>query len=401
VVESVHPSCAKLRYDFPPRSDVARSGGPAPGWIPLALRLRYLLGLVLLTAIYTVVAAFRLSPEAAVASGFSTWIELPLGLLVLLIAPGYGIVTLGAGKRPPWPWYLTLILIVGLSVAFNIAIGLILLSLNYGLPAVVLGLATLLVDAAAAVRAWATPPMAPDTRFESMVRREFRLPGFNPAQRAVAYTFLAAILIVLAGIAYLAIIQPRNTQDLAFSISGTGGNVTTLPTSGHTGNVLNVSVSIRNGAVAQTWKLELHAVNLTLPGTSFLQVPWGGVLLLGNGGTESSIGIPFNAGQTKTELVGFEFSAPGHYNMNFTLNDLSGSPVRNASFSVSITNPPSVAGTLAPSFWSESSSMKWAGSEVHGTSPDARVGGRFGSPGSTLLAARCVDPLDHRSRSVP
>jgi uncharacterized membrane protein len=311
---------------------VQRPEGDPPEGVPLSLRLSHLALLLLLTAAYAVVSAIDL---AGVYPSLAPWINLPLGLVVLFVAPGYGLVALGVGERPRWPWYLTWILIVGLSVGFNLAIGFVLLEFHLGLPGFVLALGALVVDGAALARFVTTPPMVEDTRFSAMVRAQLRLPGFSPGQRAAAYALFLAIVLVFGTVVYIASVHPHQPSDVSFGITNPAGNVTGIPQRQSINSHVEILADIGNNGTTQTWTLVVESSPKAFPGTSFTPVVWAVPIPLGPNVTSSEL-VPTSANQALTVPVTFSFTQVGDYTVSFLLETAGGATVRQATISLVI-----------------------------------------------------------------
>ncbi|MGI0053018.1 MAG: hypothetical protein ACREC5_06420, partial [Thermoplasmata archaeon] len=160
-------------------ADTAGPGPPEPPSGPF-FRPSYLVALIALAAIYLVTSA--LVPVV--------WVELPLGILTLFLMPGYAIGSLALRHRNRWPWALKFALVVGWSVAVNVAMGLALLLLHLGLPPVAFGAVALgLLGTAWAVDGSRTG-IGPVGASPRGLGRSFRLAGYRPAQRAAAYALV-------------------------------------------------------------------------------------------------------------------------------------------------------------------------------------------------------------------
>jgi len=279
------------------------------------------------------------------------WLTVPLGLLTLLFAPGYGIVAIGAGERKRWPWYFTLVVVVGLSVAFNVAIGLLLLLGNYGLLPLVLAISSLIVIFLGAVAQFARASPSSDDRFATMVRSELSLKGFSAGQRAAAYTLLIALMLVLAGLTYIASVNPREKSDVSLGISGSQGSVASLPIRFPSMHPTTLVVTVGNNNTAQAWDLFVSASataegsplnNSTVPpAVTAYSVNWSSPLFLGDGSfSETSLG-EFAPNEVITLNVAVQFNATltnhtgwtTNYTVTFELIPAAGgSPVRSTSW---------------------------------------------------------------------
>jgi hypothetical protein len=319
---------------------------------PLPIRISVLLLLTLLTAVYCVAIIFP----------GTVWITVPLGLLTLLFTPGYGLVAIGVGERARWPWYLTFIVVVGLSVAFNVAIGILLAQGHYGLLPLVLAVSSLFILFLGGVAQFTRYPVASDDRFMSQVRSELGLPGFSPGQRMAGYALLLAIVLVIAGLAYFASVDPRQKSDVSFGITGPQGSSESLPIDLSTMVPTTLVVSVGNNATAQSWLLRLATVatregNSTGPGGTVntpgtvanVTVPWGSPVYLGNGVVSATTLGLLKPNQMITFDVSLQFNATilnltrsfTDYTVTFELLPSGGgSPVRVASWYFEVKVPP-------------------------------------------------------------
>ncbi len=302
----------------------ARNGAPVPGALPF-FRRSYLLVLTVLAIVYLLV----------------TWVlpfgplEVPLGLLTLLFAPGYAIGSLALGSKPRWPWSLTFAMVVGLSVAFSAAEGLILLELHRGLPPSVFSVvAFALLVVALAADGRELRPTSPGG-IGSLLRRELRLPGHSRRQRAVGYSLLVAIVLVLVAIVYFASVFPHDQPSISLGLSGAGGVGSNLPRSGTVGEVLSVWTYIGNNATPQSLGLTIHSTLVGGTGASGTSVPWILPLSLG-ANTSANESVTLSPGQSLTVNVSFTFPARGAYIVAFALTTPGGYTLRNASLPIFI-----------------------------------------------------------------
>jgi uncharacterized membrane protein len=289
-------------------------------------RLSYLYVLAGLETVYLFVAALAPRP----------WVELPLGLLTLLLAPGYAIGALALGPRNRLPRSLTFALVVGWSVAVNVGVGILLLALHEGLPPLVLaGVAFFLVGTAAAY--WSYQALqARGARAVSEATQRLQLKGYRPAQRLVAYVLLLLIAVVFVVILYLASVFPNPAPGLIFSITGYGGTSANLPPRGAVNATLTIWVIIQNGPSAQNYTLVLLSLAQGTAPTSYRSISWAIPLTLGNA-TSASDPVPLRASQSATVYVEFEFPTPGSYLLQFLLEAPGGTVVRSASWPILIT----------------------------------------------------------------
>ena len=251
-----------------------------------------LLVLTLLTALYC--ASIVVAP--------TLWLTVPLGLLTLFFSPGYGIVALGAGERKRWPWYFTAPLVVGLSVGFNVGVGVLLLAGHFGLPPLVLGITALLTLFLGAAAHFSRSAPATDSRFGTMVRSELGLRNFDSGQRVAAYALLVGIIVLVAGLIYIASVNPKETADVSLGITGPDGTVASIPARINISTPATVLLTVGNDNTAQGWNV-LVSASATLAGNSLANgtvpppapsrsVRWSTPLYLANGNfSETSLGV--------------------------------------------------------------------------------------------------------------
>ncbi len=336
----------------------------APPPVPaLPIRINVLLVLTVLTAVYCVATIFP----------GTLWLTVPLGLLTLLFTPGYGLVAIGVGEQARWPWYLTTIVVVGLSVAFNVAIGLLLVHGDYGLLPLVLAISSLFVLFLGGVAQFVRADHTSDSRFVAMIRSELGLGGFTSAQRTAAYALLLAIILVLGGLTYIASVNPREKSDVSLGITGPDGSSNTLPIGFPNMAPTTLVITIGNDNSAQAWTLRI-STNATLAGNPGVNgtvpppfvpppvanrsVPWSSPLYLGDGvESETALGM-LTSNEVITLNVTVQFNATvtnetrsfTDYTLTFQLVPATGgSPARVATWYFEIKVPPPASGpTLSP-----------------------------------------------------
>lgn len=301
---------------------------------PQFFRHTYLLLFTVLTGIYAVVSVVAPTP----------WVELPLGLLTLLFVPGYALGALAFGAKPRWPWSLTFSIVVGLSVAFNVAVGLFLLAFHWGLPPPAFGFASLILLMAASLAWAATRPLETGPRFTSFLREEARLPGHNPAQRAVSYALLGGIVLALVLIVFVASVFPTPAGNLSLGLVGPGGSTANLVTNGTTAvnnsttPTYTIYIVVGNGATTQQLTLTMLAAINPTNLTHYASVNWSsptqGVDLANP--TQCNVSLNLSASESFTQKVHFFFSAAGQWVLTFDLYDASGTALRTAGWSMSI-----------------------------------------------------------------
>lgn len=301
------------------------SSAPNP---PVFFRRNYLWVLAVLAFAYGFVTV--LVPVPA--------IELPLGLFTLLFSPGYALCAIALGPTPRWPWTLTFAMVVGLSVAFSVIEGLVLLVFHLGLPATVFAIVSLgLIVIALATFPAEGPPSATETRFRTFLAEELRLPGQSPGQRVAAMAILLAIVVVFAGIIYLATVTPNQHLSIQMGIAGPNGLTSDLPTSGVNATNLTVEVTVGNNATPQVLNLTVFSMAENAAPSHYSFHKWTTLLELGNyvAYYDPSIGLPAHA--TETVKVVFAFEVSGTYVLLFHLEDSSGTILQEGSFSTTIT----------------------------------------------------------------
>jgi len=299
--------------------------GPEP---PQFFRRRILLAFLVLALIYAVVTFV-----------VPTYVlELPLGLFTLLLAPGYAVGSLVLGPKPRWAWSLMVPLVVGLSVAINVALGLLLLAAGWGLPPTIFALVSLalLLGATFFWPANAGPEAAP--RFRPFLREELSLPGHSPPQRTLAYGLLLAIVFVLVVIIYFASVAPSQTAQITFGITGAGGTNLNLPPHGTLGQNLSIWVLVgNNGSYQQLTVVVESMLNNSTP-QLFTTTNWTSPavpLSLGNYVRASDV-VLLTPGESLTLKVHFAFAKLGGYNLFFLLETSGGQLLRQASWSLVI-----------------------------------------------------------------
>jgi len=303
-------------------------GPAAPGPVlPRFFRRNVLLAFLVLALAYVVVTF--LVP--------SYWLETPLGLFTLFLAPGYALAAILLGPKPRWVFSLTFALVVGLSVALNVGVGLILLVLGKGLPNQVFALFSLVLLFLAAFLWPANTGPTPPARFRPWVKEEFLFPGHSPEQRALAYGLLVAIVFILVVIIYFASVAPSQTSDITFGITGPGGTNLNLPMNGSTGENLSVWVTVGNNGTTQTLSLVLEsALQNTTP--SYTNTTWtspGAPISLGPG-VRSTDALSMTPGESLTVRVHFQFTTFGNYALTFLLESQGGQVLRQAAWDLSI-----------------------------------------------------------------
>jgi uncharacterized membrane protein len=307
---------------------------------PLALppqffRRIYLFLLTILVGVYAVVVTVAPTP----------WVDLPLGLLTLLFVPGYAIGALAFGARPRWPWSLTFAIVVGFSVAFNVAVGLALLGLHRGLPAPAFAFVDLILLMVTTLVWVATQPVETGSHFSTYLGQQVRLPGLTAGQRALSYALLVGIVLALVLIVYFASIFPPTPSDVTLGLVGSNGSTSSLISNG-TVAVTNatgaspvyvIEILIGNSNTAQAVTLSFNAAinNLSVP---FTDVNWSNTARSVNltGPSHASLPINLTASESFVQKIHFYFSTPGRWLLQFLLSNSTGQTLRTAAWSMNI-----------------------------------------------------------------
>jgi hypothetical protein len=310
----------------------------------------YLLACVFGVIVYLIAAFMRFGP-----------LRVPLGLFVLLFAPGYGLAAVLFGTRTTLPWTVLFALSVAFSVVVNVLVGVGLLVASAGLPPTVFGLTAIItlalglfvvISEGFARSSVARPPSTKVQTAWGLLVREFSLPGFSPGQRAIAYSLLLAIFIILGSLAYAASApNPTSHPDVVFAVTGPGGSAANLPRTGTISGAgfsspLTAYVTITNNATAQVFQLHVQS-SLSSSATGLqVRTPWSLPLNLSiaplTSGTEWFTFLPLQPLQTLTLPVSFVFdqasAAQVPYLVHFILEQSNGVPIRSVGFSVTISS---------------------------------------------------------------
>ncbi|HKS59884.1 MAG TPA: DUF1616 domain-containing protein [Thermoplasmata archaeon] len=298
----------------------AETTGPVPDFF----RPDYLFLLAGLSLAFLIVSLVAPTP----------WLELPLGLVTLLIAPGYAVGSLLFRGRPNLPSPASLAIVVGLSVTLNGLLGIGTLEFHAGVPAPFFaGVAFLLSLLALGVRLQSVGPVSGHLR--KLIEREFYLPGRTRRQRGATYTLLALIAVVLMVIVYLSLVHPNVHPAVALALAGVGGSVVTLPSEGQVGQVLDLWVTVTNNASAQQLLLVVQSVNESANPVKFNVIAWTLPLHLANA-TQSSDAFNLQPQQSYTLNLTFSYSYPGTYALSFYLSDSAGTTLRTSALSLQI-----------------------------------------------------------------
>lgn len=287
-------------------------------------RLDALVVLFLVTLVY--VGVVFLAPGNA--------LQVPLGFIELLFAPGYALAALLFLRRPLLPLAAEFSVIVGLSVVYNVLIGLLLELAGAGLAIGWLVIADVLAVSAGVVGKAFAGETAKETGIWNELRTELRLPGVRPSYRRAAYVLLVAILVAFAAVVYVGVSQPPVSPQTALAVLGSDGTTSTLPANLTIGEVGLVHVEVWDGQSSGALTLGISAtlLNRTANSTS---VPWTLPLPL-DPGTSSSVGLTVGYGHQTTVPVTFEFNQPGRYGLTFLLEATGGAPLARATIGVDV-----------------------------------------------------------------
>lgn len=265
-------------------------------------------------------------------------VRVPFGYLELVFAPGYALGAVLFLRRPLIPPVAEFAVAVGLSVVFNVLIGLALALLGAGLAINWFLLAEIVVAALALAAKLLVGPSARVTGVGSALRREFRLPGVLPRYRRAVYVLFLASVVAIAAVVYLSVVQPSTPASTSLALSGPGGTVASLPTSLRVGEVGLVVVYVANGHSGAPIELVVTALfQGESPTSNLTAVPWSMPLTLSNG-TVSSLPLGVGYGQTTTLNVTFAFGETGAFALDFDLEASGGSLLPPASLDLAVTS---------------------------------------------------------------
>jgi uncharacterized membrane protein len=259
-------------------------------------------------------------------------VQVPLGFVELLFAPGYALGAIAFIRKPLLPPAAEFSITVGLSVIFNVLVGLLLALFSLGLAVVWLVVAdTAVVWIGLIVKVvWEEAPGV--TGVSDAIRRELRLPGVRPSYRNAVYALLVASLVAFAGVVYLSTAQPSTAPSTSLAIYGPTGTTASLPKQLTVGEVGLVVLSISDGYSTGPIVLVVTAVDLNKT-TSVTPVPWTLPLTLTPGAT-SSLPLGLGYGGQTSETVTFEFPQQDDYALTFTLEAAGGALLQEATLSL-------------------------------------------------------------------
>ncbi|MGA8302520.1 MAG: DUF1616 domain-containing protein [Thermoplasmata archaeon] len=222
---------------------------PSPEGRPTLFREGGVIALFLLTLLY--VGVVFLTPGSPA--------RIPLGFVELVFVPGYALGAILFVRRPLLPPAAEFAVAVGLSVVFNVLVGLILALVGPGLAVTWLVIA----DTAAISLGLVVKVLARDGPGEAgvsgAIRREFRLPGIQPAYRTAVYALLVAALLAFAGVIYLGVTFPHATAPASVAVYGPGGTTQSLPRNLTVGQVAPVVLTLYGGSNSGPFSLGVNA----------------------------------------------------------------------------------------------------------------------------------------------
>lgn len=265
-------------------------------------------------------------------------VRVPFGYFELVFAPGYALGALLFLRRPQIPPVAEFAVAVGLSVVYNVLVGLTLALLGVGLLIDWFLLAEIVVVALALAAKLLAGPSAGVTGAGSLLRREFRLPGVRPEYRRAVYVLFLATVVAIVAVVYLSVIQPPTSPSTSLALSGPGGTAASLPTSLRVGEVGLAVVFVANGHSGAPIELVVTALfQGESPTSNLTAVPWSLPLTLANG-TVSSLPLGLAYGQTTTLNVTFAFGETGAFSLGFDLEASGGSLLPPASLNLAVTS---------------------------------------------------------------
>ena len=339
--------------DAPPSTTGGDPTPAPPRWVPPPVAsppearfysYGYLAATAALMAVYALVSFF--APHSI--------IEIPLGLFALLFAPGYALAALLFARQPGLTWIVNLLIVVGLSVVFNVLVGIALLRVGPGLStwsgalsdlgAALFGLIVFTVREAADTQAGPPPAVTQDLAGPlRALRQRLRLVGYSPGQRAAAVTLLALIVVVLGVIVYVAVAQPHEDLAVSFAMYGPAGTVDSLPSSGTNSSVLGVMLTVSNNGTAQGFQILVVSETVAFPHAPLTTIPWSQPLPLGRA-TESLLAFTLGGGKNTSMPISFELTSAGNstmsftlYTVSFTLESAAGTPIQSFQLPLNIT----------------------------------------------------------------
>jgi uncharacterized membrane protein len=262
-------------------------------------------------------------------------LRVPLGAFELLFAPGYALGAILFVRRPLLPSVAEFSVAVGLSVVFNVLVGLVLVLEGAGVAVTWLTTGDVAAVAAGLIVKVAATETPGGSGVGAAVVRELRLPGVRPSYRRVVYALLVATLVAFGGVIYLSVAQPSAGTSTSFAVYGPDGTTATLPRSLAVGEVGLVGLSVVDGYSAGSLSLVVSATLVGLNTTALTTVPWSMPLPLARNAT-SSLPLSLGYGGSTQMNVTFEFSQPGDYALAFFVQAAGGVLVQGVTLSLSV-----------------------------------------------------------------
>lgn len=261
-------------------------------------------------------------------------VRIPLGVVELLFAPGYALGTILFLRRPLLPPLAEFSVAVGLSVVFNVLVGLLLSLFGLGLAVDWLVIAdTVVVWAGVMVRVIGESEPGV-TGVSGPIRRQFRLPGVRASYRMPVYTLLVASVVAFAGVVYVSVAQPPTPATTSLALYGPDGTASSLPANLSVGVVGLVVLTVADGSVNGPIVLTL-TTTLLGSSTNLTTVPWTQPLNL-TSGTTSSLPLTIGTGQQISLTLTFQFLQPGDYAVTFSLEGTGGALLQSAILGVMV-----------------------------------------------------------------
>lgn len=265
--------------------------------------------------------------------------RIPLGVFELLFAPGYALGAILFVRRPLLPTPAEFSVAVGLSVVFNVLVGLLLALYGGGLSAAWLAAGDAAVVSVGLVVKVASTDDPAVAGVGAAVARELRLPGIRPSYRPVVYALLVATLVAFGGVVYLGVAQPPAAVPTSLALFGPDGTTATLPTNLTVGEVGLVGVSIVDGDSNGSILLAVSAALANYTTTTFTPVPWSMPLALARN-TTSDLSLSIGYGGSTSLNVTFEFSQPSppgdYYALTFSVQGVGGALLQKATLGLSV-----------------------------------------------------------------
>lgn len=267
-------------------------------------------------------------------------VQVPLGFVELLFAPGYALGAILFVRKPLLPPTAEASVSVGLSVMFNVLTGLVLVSFGLGLAVVWLAIADIAVVWVGLVVKVAWGRARGVTGVSQALSRELRLPGVGPAYRKAVYALLIASLLAFVGVVYLSVIQPPTAASTSLAIYGPSGTTSSVPKNLTTGEVGSVVLSIGDGYSGGPIVLVVNATFVGSSPSNLTPVPWALPLVI-SPQTTSSLPLSLSYAQQSTMTITFEFTQPSPsatqpYALTFSLQTSGGTVLQGVTLGVNV-----------------------------------------------------------------